>query len=82
MVSQVIEYGERISSAPRLTPSKRNWTPETPTLSVAVAETVTVPETVEPEIGAVIETVGGVVSVIVKPVRTKWVFPGAVKLNI
>ena len=41
-----------------------NWTPTTPTLSEALAETVTVPATVAPVAGAVIETVGGVVSFI------------------
>src|SRR5215471_4536890 len=44
-------------------PSTRNCTPTTATLSEAVAETVTAPETVLPEVGAVIETLGGVVSV-------------------
>src|SRR5436309_13424779 len=55
-------YGAVVISAPRLAPSSLNWTPTTPTLSVALAETVTVPETVETAAGAVIETVGGVVS--------------------
>lgn len=41
-----------------------NWTPATPTLSLAVPETTTaLPETVAPLAGAVSETVGGVVSV-------------------
>jgi hypothetical protein len=39
-----------------------NCTLATPTLSVAFAETVVVPEMVAPPAGAVIETVGGVVS--------------------
>ena len=40
-----------------------NWTPATPTLSEAVAESVAAePETVAPDTGAVSETVGGVVS--------------------
>ena len=39
-----------------------NCSPTTPTLSVALAETVTVPETVAPAAGAIIETAGGVVS--------------------
>src|SRR5437867_1629182 len=56
------EYGTVVSSAPRLTPSSLNCTPTTPTLSVALAETVTVPATVAPAAGAVIDTVGGVVS--------------------
>src|SRR5206468_8416310 len=55
-------YGLAASSAPRLAPSSLNWTPATPTLSDAVAETVTVlPDTVAPFAGAEIETVGGVV---------------------
>ena len=51
-----------MSSAPSAAPSSRNCTPTTPTLSLAVAETVTVPETVAPLAGAVIDTVGGVTS--------------------
>ena len=63
VVFQVTEYGDVVSSLPRVAPSTRNWTPATPTLSEAVAETVTaVPRTVAPAEGAVIETVGGVVS--------------------
>ena len=52
-----------VSSAPVSEPSTWNWTPATATLSEALAETVMVPETVEPELGAVTDTVGGVVSV-------------------
>src|SRR5207237_122816 len=55
-------YGAVITSAPRFAPSSLNCTPTTPTLSVALAETVTMPETVAPAAGAVIDTVGGVVS--------------------
>ena len=39
-----------------------NCTPAIPTLSDAVAERVTEPEMTEPPVGAVMETVGGVVS--------------------
>src|SRR2546423_13046865 len=39
-----------------------NWTPATPTLSEASAVTVIVPETVAPDAGDVILTVGGSVS--------------------
>ena len=46
-------------------PSSRNWTPATPTLSVALALTLTVPDTVAPAAGAVMATVGAVVSVMV-----------------
>ena len=62
VVSHVMEYGAVVSSAPRLAPSRRNWTPATPTLSVAVAETVTFPETTDPAAGAVTVAPGGVVS--------------------
>src|SRR5438128_1534497 len=58
----MIAYGAVVSSVPRLAPSSLNCTPTTPTLSEAVAETVTVPETVAPLAGAVIATVGVVVS--------------------
>src|SRR5437868_3054749 len=52
-----------MSSAPRLTLSSWNWTPMTPTLSDAVAETCTVdPDTTAPFVGTVIVTVGDVVS--------------------
>ena len=51
-----------MSSGSRLFPSNLNCTPTTPTLSEASAETLIVPDTVAPFAGAVIETVGGVVS--------------------
>src|SRR3954468_8885618 len=60
-VFQEIEYGDAVTSAPRFAPSSRNWTPATPTLSDADAETMTpAPETVAPPAGAVIDTVGDV----------------------
>ena len=63
VVSQTMEYGAVVSSEPRFTPSKRNCTPKTPTLSEAVAEMLTEePDTVAPFAGDEIETVGGVVS--------------------
>src|SRR3989344_1056209 len=62
VVSQETEYGEAVSSVPRFAPSSLNWTPVTPTLSVAVADTVATPETVAPDVGAERETVGNVVS--------------------
>src|SRR5439155_10946804 len=62
VVSHGTEYGAVVSSAPRLAPSSWNWIPATPTLSEALAETVTVPETVAPEVGNVMLTVGAVVS--------------------
>src|SRR5207245_944158 len=62
VVSHVIEYGAVVSSGPRLDPSSLNWTPTTPTSSTALAATVTGPDTVEPEVGEVMATVGGTVS--------------------
>src|SRR5947208_14590589 len=49
VVFQAIEYGGVVTAAPALTPSSRNWTPATPTLSEALAVTVSVPETVGSE---------------------------------
>ena len=57
-----MEKGADVSAEPMAAPSARNCTLATPTLSEALAETVIVPETVAPEVGAVICTVGGVVS--------------------
>ena len=61
-VSQGIEYGALVSSAPKLTLSILNCTPTTPTLSEALALNVTVPDIVAPFAGDVMLTVGGVVS--------------------
>src|SRR5438094_1120134 len=58
------EYGTAVTSAPRLAPSRLNWTPPTPTLSVALAATVIVPTTEAPAMGAVSETVGGALSTV------------------
>ena len=62
VVSQLTEYGAVVSSAPRAAPSSWNWTPTTATSSDALAETATGPETVEPDAGEVMATVGAVVS--------------------
>src|SRR5207253_1861605 len=62
VVSQASAYGAVVSSTPTFAPSRRNWTPTTPTLSDALALIVVVPETVAPPAGAVRLTVGGVVS--------------------
>src|SRR5439155_27373878 len=62
VVFQLTAYGALVPSAPRAAPSRKNWTPATPTLSEAVAVTATGPETVAPLAGAVMLTVGGVVS--------------------
>lgn len=61
-MSKSIEYGDVVSSIPILFPSTLNWTPATPTLSLAVAVIEMVPETSALFEGDVIETVGGVVS--------------------
>src|SRR5438094_10169852 len=57
-----IEYGGDASSDPNAAPSSFNWTPTTPTLSEAVDEIITVPETGEPSMGVATDTAGGVVS--------------------
>lgn len=61
-VLQEPEYGDEVSSEPMRAFPSLNWTPETPTLSEAVAERVTVPESVELFAGDVREMVGGRVS--------------------
>ena len=61
VVFHEIEYGAAVTSTP-LTPSSRNCTPATPTLSEALALTVIVPETLAPEAGEVMLTEGAVVS--------------------
>ncbi len=63
VVSQETEYVLVVSSAPKLVPLRWNCTPTTPTLSVAVAGSVTIPDTVLPLEGAVRLTEGDVVSV-------------------
>ncbi len=65
VVFQANEYGDApVTSAPRFAPSSLNCTPATATLSLAVAVIVTVPVAVLPAVGAVIATVGGVVSLL------------------
>ena len=61
-VSQTTENGEFNASAPSGWPSTKNCTPATPTLSEALAYTETRPNTEAPATGALIATVGGVVS--------------------
>src|SRR5437867_12429549 len=56
------EYGAAVTSAPRFAPSSLNCTPTTPTLSVALAETITVPAIVNGTAWCSIRTVGGVVA--------------------
>src|SRR5687768_15841536 len=62
VVFQLVSYGAAVSSAPSGAPSTKNWTPAIPTSSVALAVTVIVAETVEPDAGDVTFTAGGVVS--------------------
>src|SRR5436190_3465196 len=57
-VSHEIEYGAVVSSAAIATPSRRNVTPATITLSEAFACSVNVPEIVDPSARPTIETVG------------------------
>jgi hypothetical protein len=77
VVSQGTLYGEVVSSAPRAAPSSRNWTPTTPMLSEAVAETVTVPDTVAPPAGALIATLGALLSTVTLTALLVVVFPAA-----
>src|SRR5207302_9018603 len=62
VVSQRIEEGAAIISTPRFTPSSCTCTPAIPLASVAFADTVTLPEAVDPSAGATIATTGGVAS--------------------
>src|SRR5260221_8091510 len=55
-------YGPVMSSAPRLAPSSLNCTPTRPTLSEAVALTLTVPARIAPATGALMLTLGGELS--------------------
>ena len=53
-----------------MAPSKVNCTLATPTLSLALADNPTVPDRLAPALGAVIDTVGGVVSVVLLVEKT------------
>jgi len=64
LVSSETVYGAAVSSAPRSAPSSRSRTPATPTLSLAAAVTLMVPETVWPAVGLLMETVGAVWSLL------------------
>src|SRR4051812_20832618 len=64
LVFQSVEYGADVSSAPRDTPSICNWTPTTPTASVALALTATDPDTIDCAAGAVICTSGAMSSAV------------------
>jgi hypothetical protein len=62
VVFQEKAHAPDVIGAPSGPPSSRNWTLATATLSAAFAVTETSPDTVDPAAGAVIDTVGGVVS--------------------
>jgi len=72
-------YGLVVTSAPNAVPSRRNCTPATTTLSVEVAIMVIVPDTEEPVGGAVIVTVGEVVSAMAVPLAS---FDAALKFPV
>src|SRR5439155_550738 len=77
VVSHASAYGAAVTSAPKFVPSTWNCTPTTPTLSVAVADTVTVPDTLAAGAGAVSATVGGAVSATVTLTAAVAVWPAA-----
>src|SRR5205807_5049684 len=66
VVFQDAEYGDARTSAPRFALASLNCTTSTATLSLAAAVTDTVPDTLAPAAGAVIDTVGAVPSSVVK----------------
>src|SRR5207248_6191753 len=59
---QLTDHGALVTSAPRLAPSSLSCTPATSTLSVAMAATLSTPDTVAPAGGEVTATAGGVAS--------------------
>ena len=69
VLSQLVEYGAVVTSAPTFVPSTANCTPATPTLSEADAERATLPLTVAVFAGVVRLTVGGVVSLLAAVVK-------------
>ena len=62
VVFSELEYGADVNAAPSALPSTLNWTLATPTLSDALAVIEIVPVTVELLAGAVMETMGAIVS--------------------
>jgi len=62
VVLYVVEYGDDVSEVKDDPPSTLMSTLETPTLSVAFAVKLIVPDTVEPFAGEVMDITGGVVS--------------------
>ena len=71
VVFHAMEYGAEVSADPTFAPSSMNCTLVTPRLSAAFAETVIVPDTVALRTGEVMDTVGGVVSVVLFVAKTK-----------
>jgi hypothetical protein len=71
VVFQLIDQGADVSADPRSTPSSVNCTLVTPTLSEADADTVTVPLTVAPELGALRLTLGSVLSALLLTVTVR-----------
>jgi hypothetical protein len=75
------EYGAVVLRLPKLAPSSWNCTLATPTVLAAVAVTEIVPFTVAPFAGAVIDTVGGGVFVVLFTLTETWAlvaeFPAA-----
>jgi hypothetical protein len=85
VVSHVRAYGSVVTWTARFTPSSLNWTLATPTLSIALADTVTLPLMVAPARGALIAIVGGVVSASADPLPVaiaELLPPFAVKLTV
>src|SRR3954447_15827443 len=70
-VSQLIAYGCAVTSGPNSAPSSRNCTPTTAISSDASAAATTIPLTVCPFAGAVIDTAGAVASTLTVRVFAK-----------
>src|SRR5438034_11514535 len=62
VVGQTTVYGGTLTSAPTSAPSTSNCTPPTPTLPEALADTATLPATVPPAVGAVLDSPAGATS--------------------
>ena len=68
--------GAVVSFARTFVPSTMNWTPKTPTLSDAVALSVTLPLTLLPAAGLVRDTDGAIVSTAAVTVAAAWLDAG------
>ena len=69
------EYGLLVSAVPTFAPSTLNCTLCTPTVSDALAVTFVVPDTTAPFAGAVIETLGALLSTVTVTFAEVRVFP-------